>query len=151
MKSCFKVPILLVLLAIATRIPAQIKVGELINGEPTLIMSDSELTDTLAFVLNGVTLVNTVAESATDTLGLFYYIKAEGERPNQSVPSKVAVILSLDGNSLLFTNASGCTMECNVNLPCSTCDQVIFEKCKRQRCSCASESGGCSSSITFPD
>jgi len=129
---------------------AQIKVGAIVNGAPTLIMTDAELTDTLAFVLNGATLANAVAEAGTDTLGLFYYIKAGGIRISQAYPSQIAIILKPDGNDLMFGGA-GCTMECTISLPCSKCDQVIYEKCKRQRCSCASQSGGCNSSITFPD
>jgi hypothetical protein len=116
-------------------------------------MTDAQLTDTLAFVLNGATLSNSTMQTGTDSLGQFYYIKASGARPNQTNPSQIAIILSQSGNNLAFfkSGGSGCTMECRANLPCDGCDMVIFEKCKRMRCTCNSGSGGCDSSITFPD
>ena len=36
----------------------QITVGSIVNGVPTLSMTDAQLTDALSFVLNGATLSN---------------------------------------------------------------------------------------------
>ncbi|MBV6439850.1 MAG: hypothetical protein EPGJADBJ_01504 [Saprospiraceae bacterium] len=154
MKTILKCAFLALAQTLFTSIFAQqITVGTISSGVPTLIMTDAQLTDTLSFVLNGATLSNSIILSGTDTLGQYYYIKSAATRPNQSNPSQIAIILSQSGNDLMFitTGGGGCTMECSASLPCSTCDQVIFEKCKRQRCKCTSESGGCNSSITFPD
>lgn len=139
-----------ILLASANLSPAQqITVGAIIDDSPVLNLTDAQLSDTLAFVLNGATLLNAQIVSATDTFGLFYYIRATANRPGQANPSEMAVILSVDGDTLLYDPLGGCTMECIAQLPCTGCSHTILEKCKRQICNCKSNSGGCSSNITF--
>lgn len=42
-----------------------------------------------------------------------------------------------------------CEMKCTSAWVCSSCEQTIIERCKKQTCACTSGSGGCSSKITF--
>ncbi|MFN0013273.1 MAG: hypothetical protein ACKVU2_01880 [Saprospiraceae bacterium] len=146
-----KIIILLCVQHIAYQALAQINVGVITNGVPSLTMNDAQLSDTLAFVLNGATLQNSTAEIGTDTLGTYYYIMADGIRSGQANPSQIAVILTSNGSTLMFSSGTGCTMECTTSLPCTKCNQTVLERCKRQTCSCGSASGGCNSSITFPN
>ena len=151
MKNIFSMLLWLCILLWNNTATAQIAVGTIIDGTPMLTMTNAQLTDTFAYILNNATLSNSTVESATDSLGQLFYIKCAGTRSNQDNPSKIAIILSVNGNNLVFDNSNGCTMECTASLPCQTCDQVIFERCARQRCSCQSPSGGCNSSISFPN
>jgi hypothetical protein len=153
MKIVFKIFVLLLAQTITTHVKgqSQITVGAIVNGTPTLTMTDAQLTDALDFVLNGATLSSSTMETATDSLGQFYYIKALGTRASQPGLSQIAIILNQNGNALVFNGGSGCEMECIPHHPCVACDQVVFERCKRMRCSCSSGSGGCSSRVVFPD
>lgn len=153
MRNFLKTLALLFIIACACNVNAQeqITVGTLVGGEPTLYFSDEELTDTLDFVVNGKTLSNCSIESASDSLGVFYYIQAEGTSSTQANPSQIAVILITSGNDFIFDTATGCTMECIAALPCTSCGQTVLERCKRQVCTCNSGSGGCIASITYPD
>jgi len=152
MKSISIIILLLSFPSLAHQGVSQITVGVITSGVPSLILSDTQLSDTLAFTLNGATLQNATTVTGTDTLGTFYYIKADGIRSGQANPSQIAIILEAIGSNLIFSTGTGCTMECISGLPCTRCDQTIYEKCKRQSCSCASQNGGgCTASITFPD
>ncbi|WP_448519075.1 hypothetical protein [Rhodoflexus sp.] len=42
-----------------------------------------------------------------------------------------------------------CEMKCTSAWGCQECTQEIIERCKKQKCSCTSGSGGCSSKTTF--
>ncbi|MFN0013272.1 MAG: hypothetical protein ACKVU2_01875 [Saprospiraceae bacterium] len=146
-RSCF-----FLTLFFSGQLLAQINVGHIVNGVPTLTMSDAVLSDTLDFVLDGAILQNSNAQAGTDTFGIFYYIKADGIRNGHANPSQIAVILTVNGNNLEFTSGTGCTMECRPGLHCTACDQTIYEKCKRQTCSCkpANSTHTCTASITYP-
>ncbi|MEQ1746912.1 MAG: hypothetical protein ABMA02_15875 [Saprospiraceae bacterium] len=151
--KCFakKNIILLCVQHIAYQALAQINVGVITNGVPSLTMNVAQLSDTLAFVLNGATLQNSTAEIGTDTLGTYYYIKADGIRSGQANPSQIAVILASNGSTLMFSSGTGCTMESKPSLHCTSCVQTIHERCKRQTCSCKPESRDrtCTSRISF--
>ncbi|MBX2892099.1 MAG: hypothetical protein KF734_14310 [Saprospiraceae bacterium] len=156
--NLFKATQLLLALIVAFQLnaqtPSSIIVGSFVNGIPTLTKTDAELTSSLAFVLNNATLSNAAMSVGTDTLGSYYYILATATRPNQYNPSQMYIILSQNGEDIVFVatgDGSGCTMECIAGLPCTGCDTVVFETCKRMRCTCHSGSGGCNTSITFPN
>lgn len=51
---------------------AQIAVGTIIDGTPMLTMTNAQLTDTFAYILNNATLSNSTVESAIDSLGQLF-------------------------------------------------------------------------------
>lgn len=56
-----------------------------------------------------------------------------------------------DDKTYYLVEDAGCshTCESSVQNVCRTCSLTILENCKRQSCSCTSNDGGCSGSITL--
>ncbi len=145
----FKTLVFCVCHLIIAQLSAQIDVGTLASGEPELRLNDAELSANLAVALHGTTLQNAIIYSGSDIHGVYYYIRADGIPAGQTYQSRVAVILSQKGTSLVFDPDSGCVMECIPQQPGTICDLSIRERCKQQ--SCISTNGsGCNVRVVFP-
>ncbi|MBN8682072.1 MAG: hypothetical protein J0L99_05450 [Chitinophagales bacterium] len=126
-----------------------LQVGTVSSGGTTaLTLSDAQLSAQLSDILNNRSLSNAVIQSATDDMGLFYFIRANVTHVGSTTSGVIIIVLSQSGNTLVFTG-DDCTMECSAGLPCGGCFQNIISRCKSQECKCTTESGGCTSTITF--
>lgn len=156
MKAFVRFTLLFTALSVASSAQTQtsIMVGAISNGVPVLTKTDAELTSALSPVLHGATLAHSTIKTAMDSLGQYYYIRSEASRSGQPNASRIVAILFQNGTDLQFVmrgDHAGCTMECVPNLRCPGCDQVIFDRCKSQRCTCNSPGGGSKARVTFPD
>lgn len=145
----FKAIALFVYLHITTLSPAQVLIGSLASDEPVLRLNDTELNARLAFTLGGTTLQNAALYSGSDVHGVYYYVRADGMRAGQNIPTRVAVILSKQGSNLVFDAETGCVMECIPQQSGTSCELNIHERCKQQTCTTAG-TGGCNVRVVFP-
>ena len=134
---------------VQTGLTAQtIRVARIVEGVPTMLMSDTELTVALSKVLKGDDLVIGSLVKATDKLGEFYYVSASVNRAG--VGSSAAVVLTLAANGDLTYSIGGeeCIMECIKTQPNRGGQLEILERCKTLTCTNGG-AGGCTSRVSF--
>ncbi len=109
-----------------------IRVAQLKDGAPTMLLDDSGLTASLKKVLKGDDVVIGAVVKATDKLGEFYYVQASVNRAG--VGSMAAIILKTETNGDLTYTIGGdeCIMECVKTQPGRGGQIDIIERCKTQ-------------------
>ena len=131
-----------------------VHVGQIKNGKAELTTTPAKFNSDMSSIFPGKIYSNLQLLSATDSSGLFYYLKVDVEKERTSYPA-VIILERIGGSGIDFISASGCEMKCSWTGSCTGCDQNIIVKCKSQKCTCNAASGegfgGCSSSISFPD
>lgn len=143
---------LLLIVAIISSIQGQstVPVGQIQNGAPVLTTTESQFNTNMSAHFPGHTYSNLQLLSATDSLGLFYYLSANVQTSLETYQAKI--ILEHNGANIEFTSA-GCEMSCAWTGNCTGCDQNIIVRCKSQKCTCNAQTGegfgGCTSKIVF--
>lgn len=121
------------------------------------IQSESDLKTFIVTTVTakGMEVMEAGLEKLVDELGEFYAIRAKYNADGQIVVMTIPLnepdeIISKTGTGGVATYFAECTMTCSPPLGCSTCNQTVYERCKRQTCSCA-EGGpwGCNAEVTF--
>lgn len=119
-----------------------------------LILKD--LVKQLADEKGEITILDAGIKEFRDNLGLFKAVSAKyrsGDEVTRMVVPLSESNVAAEGNgqdNVLMLADDGCEMKCTSAWGCSSCEQTIIERCKKQICTCTSKDGGCSSKITFP-
>lgn len=117
----------------------------------TYNMDDAAQLKTLVTLLAGENLPITIEDAAFTTLedskGSYPAINAHYKHGDFA--TRLVIPLALRDNSLYMIEEDGCEMKCTSAWGCSSCKQEIIQRCKEQKCTCESGTGGCSSKITF--
>lgn len=117
----------------------------------------SDLEDLVKLLANERSEINIIEAAVVDlqdSQGMFKAVVAKYDVNNELTRLVVPLI---QNNSLINVSAKNadiytvgeCEMKCTSAWGCKECTQEIIERCKKQKCSCTSGSGGCSSKTTF--
>ncbi|MCC6281185.1 MAG: hypothetical protein IT262_11320 [Saprospiraceae bacterium] len=133
--------------------PNQIQFSSfLFNGQKIQVTNYNELNSHVQQILNdGTQISSTELRKSED--GSFYYLYSKGKKG--ALWSTVGIPLDTDpaGSTLSYDplDSGSCIHRSDqaAQNACTTCELVIYEKCKRQSCTCETEDGGCVGSIAF--
>jgi len=121
-----------------------------VNKQPEL----NDLVRALAKERSEITIIEAAFKEMQDSQGSFKAIVAK-YNVNDEITQLVVPLV--ENSSLTDVNAKNatvytigeCEMKCTSAWGCQECTQEIIERCKKQKCSCTSSNGGCSSKTTF--